>query len=56
VFTHPELSAAAVIQLQEVALYGGAPLPGAPHNPMSRWWLPGNGDAVILGAALFGDQ
>lgn len=56
VFTHPELSAAAVIQLQEISLDGGAPLSSAAHDSMARWRLPGNGDAVVLGATLFGDQ
>lgn len=56
VLTHPELPAAAVIQLQEVSLDSGTSLPGAAHNSVSRWRLPGDGDAVVLGATLLGDQ
>lgn len=56
VFTHPELPAAAVVQLQEVSLDSGTSLSGAAYNSVPRWRLPGNGDAVVLGATLFGDQ
>lgn len=55
VYTHSELSAAAVVQFQEIALDGRTPLSGAAYNSVSRWRLPGNSDAVVLGAALFGD-
>lgn len=55
-FTHPELPTAAVVQLQEVTLDGGTSLSGAAYNSMPRWRLPGNGDAVVLGATFFGDQ
>lgn len=55
VFTYPKLATTTVVKLQEVTLNGRTPLSGAAHNSMSRWWLPGNGDAVVLGATLFGD-